>query len=87
MALCRYEMPGSFRKHLPEERIEDVRPQIPLGEELWSLSKKRRMPSRGFCHRTGAKADLTIGARPISLGTTKEQGSHELAVVCVYNPQ
>jgi len=27
-------------KHLAEERIEDVRPQIPLGERFWVLSKE-----------------------------------------------
>jgi uncharacterized protein (DUF2252 family) len=29
-------------KHLAEERIEDVRPQIPLGRRFWPLSKKER---------------------------------------------
>ena len=28
--------------HLAEERIEDVRPQIPLGKRFWTLDKKER---------------------------------------------
>jgi uncharacterized protein (DUF2252 family) len=28
--------------HLAEERIEDVRPQIPLGKRFWTLEKKER---------------------------------------------
>jgi uncharacterized protein (DUF2252 family) len=29
-------------KHLAEERIEDVRPQIPLGKRFWALSKEEK---------------------------------------------
>ena len=29
-------------RHLAEERIEDVRPQIPLGERFWALTKQER---------------------------------------------
>jgi uncharacterized protein (DUF2252 family) len=30
-------------KHLAEERIDDVRPQIPLGERFWALSKEEKL--------------------------------------------
>ena len=30
-------------RHLAEERIEDVRPRIPLGKRFWELSKKERL--------------------------------------------
>lgn len=30
-------------KHLAEERIDDVRPQIPLGERFWALSKTEKL--------------------------------------------
>jgi uncharacterized protein (DUF2252 family) len=29
-------------RHLAEERIEDVKPQIPLGDRFWALSKEER---------------------------------------------
>jgi hypothetical protein len=31
-------------RHLAEERIEDVKPVIPLGKRFWALSKRERRP-------------------------------------------
>jgi uncharacterized protein (DUF2252 family) len=33
-------------KHLAEERIDDVRPQIPLGKRFWALSKAEKLQIR-----------------------------------------
>jgi uncharacterized protein (DUF2252 family) len=33
-------------KHLAEERIDDVRPQIPLGKRFWALSKSEKLQIR-----------------------------------------
>lgn len=36
-------------KHLAEERIEDMRPTIPLGKHFWSLSKAERGALKTLC--------------------------------------
>lgn len=36
-------------KHLAQERIEDMRPTIPLGKHFWSLSKAERSALKALC--------------------------------------
>lgn len=38
-------------KHLAKERIEDLRPTLPLGKHFWPLSKEERKALRNLCAR------------------------------------
>ena len=50
-------------RHLAAERIEDVRPTIPLGPKFWSLSKKEHHSIKELFESEGAKS-LVCKLRP-----------------------
>ena len=53
-------------RHLAAERIEDVRPKIPLGRKFWALSKEEHDEVRNLFESDSAKSlvsDLRAGAK------------------------
>jgi uncharacterized protein (DUF2252 family) len=60
-------------RHLAEERIEDVRPEIPLGRRFWALSKSERAEIEGLF------ADDAVVAKVLAL-KGRERGT-ELRVL------
>ena len=46
--------------HLAEERIEDVKPQIPLGRRFWTLSQKERADIEGLFRDEAVMAKILV---------------------------
>jgi uncharacterized protein (DUF2252 family) len=60
-------------RHLAKERIEDVKPTIPLGKRFWALSKEER---RGIADLLSSK-----GVRKLVLGLKQRDSSDPIEVV------
>ena len=46
-------------RHLAEERIEDVKPTIPLGKHFWALTRSERLALEELCHGDTVRALVT----------------------------